>query len=488
MLIEVLLEHTRQSPKAVVAKDQSRKLNYAQFTTFAKAIRRLIMQKTRCQRVGMMLPASVGSMGTLTGVLWAGKTVVPLNFLLQPGELSAIIRDSGIDLIITTEHFRDLTEQLPARGLYLEKAGLKRRFLWEKLSHTPEPPVVAPQETAAIVYTSGTSGRPKGVCLSHDNLVSNARAAIEHLRITPDNHLLGILPPFHVFGLTVLNFVPLLLGAPTTFIPRFSPQAACRVLAEGEVSIMMGIPSMYGSIARLKTLQREHFAKLKLAVSGGEPLSRTLYHYFEERTGVKLLEGYGLTETSPVISADLPWRHRPGTVGLPLPDVEIQVRDNEGRVLETKKDGELYVRGPLVMQGYYNRPEETALVIDEEGWFRTGDMVRVDDEGYITITGRAKELIIVGGENVYPREVEDVLEQHPALAETAVVGTADPRRGEVVVAYATLNEGEDVTEEELRQFCRKHLAGFKVPRRIHIVPDLPRGPTGKVLKRQLVEA
>ncbi len=486
MLIEILLEQTRRSPEALVGRDEGRELNYARFTTFARAIRRLVNKETHCPRVGMMLPASVAGLGTLTGILWAGKTIVPINFLLQPHELKAVIHDAGIDLIITTRHLMNLAEQLSVRTIYLEKAGLGRRFLWEKLSRIPEPPPVSMEDTAAVVYTSGTFGQPKGVCLSYSNFISNARAAIEHLRITSDNHLLGILPPFHVFGLTVLCFIPFLLGAPVTFLPRFSPQAAYRAVASGDITIMMGVPSMYASIARLKELRSEHFDNLKLAISGGEPLPRSVYELFYERTGIRLLEGYGLTETSPVISADRPWDHRPGTVGPPLPEVEIQVRDDEGRKLKPKQDGELFVRGPLVMQGYYNRPEETAAVIDKEGWFRTGDLVRVDTDDYITITGRVKELIIVGGENVYPREVENVLEQHPALAESAVVGQPDSRRGEIVVAYATLHEGASVTPEELRQFCHKHLAGFKVPRQIHILPELPRGSTGKILKRQLV--
>ena len=203
-----------------------------------------------------------------------------------------------------------------------------------------------------------------------------------------------------------------------------------------------------------------------------------------ERTGVRLMEGYGLTETSPVISCDMPSTHRVGTVGQPLPGVQTQVRDQTGQPLSAGQEGELFVRGPLVMKGYFHRPDETAAVIDADGWFRTGDIIRID-AGYISITGRAKDLIIVGGENVYPREVESVLEQHPAVADAAVVGREDGSRGEVVVGFVSLHEGADATGDRLRHFCRDQLAGYKVPRQIHVRPDLPRGPTGKVLKRQL---
>ena len=485
MLIEHLLESVRRRPNKRAANDPLRPLTYSQLSTFAQAIRRLVLKETRQERVGVLLPASTAGLGVLVGTVWSGKTVVPLNFLLQPGELSAVIADAQIDLVITTEHFDWLMRQTPVRALYLEKLFLKTRYAYEKFRRTPEPPQVSPEDLAAIVYTSGTTGLPKGVCLTHENLLSNCRAAIEHLRITSDHHLLGVLPPFHVFGLTVLKFLPIVLGATVTYIPRFSPQAAYRAIELEGITILLAVPSMYGAIARLKDLDATRFKRLHLAVSGGEPLPRTVYNQMYERTGVRLMEGYGLTETSPVLSCDVPWDHRVGTVGMVLPDVETQLRDQAGGVRANGREGELFVRGPMVMKGYFHRPEETEAVIDRDGWFRTGDIVEIGDDGHVSITGRAKDLILVGGENVFPREVELALEQHPAIADVAVIGQQDGSRGEVVVGFVALREDVEATAEELRSFCRDQLAGYKVPRKIHIRRELPRGPTGKILKREL---
>jgi len=485
MLVEYLLEAARRFPARRAAGDPTRPMTYGQLTTFALAIRRLVLDKTRCDRVGVLLPGSGAALGTVWGTLWAGKTIVPLNFLQPPRELAAVIADARIDLVITTEHFQWLMKEVPTRTLYLEKLHLRFRYLYEKFRRTPEPPEVSPDDVAAIVYTSGTTGHPKGVCLTHRNFVSNCRAAIEHLRLTPDHHILGVLPPFHAFGLTVLKLLPVVLGATVTYIPRFSPQVVYRAIGMDDITILLAVPSMYAAVAQLKNPDASRFERIHVAVSGGEPLPRTVYEAMYERTGVRLMEGYGLTETSPIISCDLPWAHRPGAVGRALPGVELQVRNETGEPVSRGQEGELFVRGPLVMKGYFHRPDETAVVVDADGWFRTGDVVRIDDEGSISITGRAKDLIIVGGENVFPREIESVLERHPAVSDVAVIGKQDGSRGEVVVGFVTLRDGTNATADHLRSFCRDQLAGYKVPRQIHVRPELPRGPTGKILKREL---
>ena len=485
MLIESFLASVKRDPGKLAVADPTRRLTYKQLRTLAKALRSLVLQSTRCDRVGVLMPASAGGLGCMLGVLWAGKTPIPFNFLLQSRELAQIIEDAQIDLLLTTEHFAEQVAELPVKTLFLEQVNLKRRYLIAALPGTPAPPRVKPDDIAAILYTSGTTGKPKGVCLTHENIISNTTAAIEALKLTPAVHLLGIIPPFHVFGLSVVNFLPLVLGASITFIPRFSPQAAYKAIAEGGISVLMAVPSMYAAIARLKSVEPSAFKDITLAASGGEPLPKTVYDLFHEKTGVHLIEGYGLTETSPIISIDLPWQHEAGTVGHVLPNVEAQLRDENGGVLSNDAEGELFVRGPSVMKGYYNKPDETAAVIDADGWFRTGDIVRFTESGHLKITGRAKDLIITGGENVYPREVEAVLEQHPAVAEAAVVGQPDASRGEVVVAFITLKENQTAEPNDLRAFCKGHLANFKVPRQIQIKPDLPRGPTGKILKREL---
>jgi len=485
MLVECLLESADRFPAKVAARDATRELTFAQLAKFAQAMRRLIRQETTSERVGVMLPASAAGLGTAIGTLWAGKTFVPLNFLLPARELADVIADAHIDLILSTEHFAPQLASLPVRTMYLERLPLKREYLRARLSRTPTPPKTSPDDFAAIVYTSGSTGQPKGVCLSYHNFLSNCRAAIEHFQLSADDQLLGTIPPFHVFGLTATTFLPVVLGAAITYIPRFSPQAVYKAIYENNLSLILAIPSMYAALARLKTLDPARFASVKLAVSGGEPLPRCVYDAVLERTGMPLIEGYGMTETSPIISANQPWAHRVGTVGRPLPGVEVQVRDPTGQPLDPGQEGELCVRGPLVMQGYFNRPAETVAVVDQNGWLRTGDIVRVDGDGFISITGRAKDMIIVGGENVFPREVESVLEQHPAVAEAAVIGQSDPSRGEVIVAFVTLEDHAAIRPDELRGFCRDRLAGYKIPRDVFIVDDLPRGPTGKILKREL---
>lgn len=486
MLIESLLDAAQKLPSKPAAIDPFRRLTYNQLTTLSKAICRLIVKETRCQRVGLMLPSTGAGLGALLGTLWAGRTVVPLNFLLQTRELAAIAQNAGIDLILSTRHFEPLLAGLPLRILYIEQLGLSRRYLWEKLRRTPDPPAVSSADVAAIVYTSGSTGQPKGVCLTYNNLLSNTRAAIEHLHLDPEHHLLGMLPPFHVFGLTLLSFLPIVLGTTVTFIPRFSAQAAYDAIgADSSISLVLAVPSMYAAIGRLKSLEASRCSGVKLAVSGGEPLPRKVYDQILERTGIRLMEGYGMTEASPVISCDMPAVHRVGTVGLPLPGVEVQVRDENGRILPLSETGELHVRGPSVMNGYYNRPEETEAVIDKDGWLRTGDIVQIAEDGHISITGRSKDIIIVGGENVYPREIEAVLEQYPGVQEAAVVGQPDIMRGEVVIAFAIVHESAEVSETDLRSFCRDRLASFKVPRQVIIRSSFPRGPSGKILKREL---
>ncbi|NLX21534.1 MAG: long-chain fatty acid--CoA ligase [Phycisphaerae bacterium] len=484
MLVEALLESCERFPNRVACGDANRSLTYAQLVTFTRVIRRLVMRETTCERVGVMLPATPAAQGTIMGVLWAGRTVVPLNFLLPSRELAAVTADAGIDLVISTRHFEPQLSEVPVRSLYLEDLPLKRRYLFERLRRMPPPPRVTADDLAAIVYTSGSTGEPKGVCLSHGNFVSNCRAAIEHLRIVPDQHMLGVLPPFHVFGLTATTFIPLVLGGTVTYIPRFSPQAVAKVIEEERISIVMAIPSMYAAVARLKSVEPAQFASIRLAVSGGEPLPQRVFDEVRARLGLELLEGYGMTETSPIIAVNLPWANRVGTVGLPLPGIEWQVRHEQGRLAAANEEGELCVRGSLVMRGYFHRPAETAAVLDTDGWLHTGDIVRVED-GFIRITGRAKDMMIVGGENVFPREVEAILEQHPAVGEAVVIGQPDPTRGEVVVGFVVPRENATIDPEEIRAFCRKHLAGYKVPRVIHVESQLPRGPTGKILKRDL---
>ena len=249
----------------------------------------------------------------------------------------------------------------------------------------------------------------------------------------------------------------------------------------------MMIASMYAALLRCKKSDKDDLKSLEYAVAGGEALPDSAFKQFRDRFGVEILQGYGMSEAAPVVSLNVPWSNRVGTVGQAIPGVRVRAFDDFGSELPPGEVGELWIKGPIIMKGYYKKPEETKAVLTPEGWYKSGDMGTLDAEGYITITGRKKEMIIVGGENVYPREIENALEEHPAVHEAAAIGQADSSRGEVVVAFVTLSEGQETTEIELRDFCRDRVAGYKVPRRVIIAEDFPRGPTGKILKRKLSE-
>jgi long-chain acyl-CoA synthetase len=321
--------------------------------------------------------------------------------------------------------------------------------------------------------------------LSARALRSNCDAITAAAELKPGDRFLGVLPPFHVFGLTGNVLVPTVGGFAAMMIPRFSPAAVYRAIQAFRPTVLMAVPSMYAALLRSTSADPRSFAGFRLLISGGEPLSSAIFDGFRNRFAVDLLEGYGLTETSPVISMSTPRHARRGSVGQPLPNVTVKIVGSEGGTLLPGTDGEIVVRGPSVMRGYHNRPEETAAVLDKEGWFHTGDIGLVDEDGYLRITGRIKDMIIVGGENVFPQEIEDVLVQHAQVAEAAVIGLPDSSRGEVPIAFVTLVTGGTATDADLRRFTRERIAGHKVPREIRSVEVLPRGPTGKVLKSEL---
>jgi len=485
VLVEPLLESAKRRGNEVAVADPTRSLTYKELVRLADVMRRQVIRATRRQNVGILLPSTTVFAGTFFGTLWAGRTVVPLNFLLQPKELAQVVEDADIDVIFTIRHFEELASATKVRKIYIEDLPLKREMLLSYLRFRPAPPTVNSNDTAVLLYTSGTSGTPKGVLQTHRNLKSNVDACIEAAKLTGEHHFLGVLPLFHSFGITTMMLVPSKLGARVYYLPKFNPNLVIRTIREQKSTIVMIIASMYTALLRSKSAKAEDFASLKYAISGGEALSPVTSEAFRERFNVEILQGYGMSEAAPVVSLSMPWAQRPGKVGQPIPGVTICAFDDNGVELGANEIGELWVRGPNVMAGYYKKPEETAAVLTPEGWYKTGDMGCVDSEGFIQITGRKKEMIIVGGENVYPREIESALEAHAAVNEAAVIGQPDPSRGETPVAFVTLLEGAETTETELREFCRERVAGYKVPRRVIISNDLPRGPTGKILKREL---
>lgn len=468
--------------------DPALMLSYAELQAAARNIARRIQEESKAPHIGILLPTSSLGAAALLACWYAGRVPVPLNFLLAAEELAEIVRDAELDLILTVSHFA------PSAEVLRKVTGARPLELNAQVLHDTGPSGAgggeagssAGGDTAVILYTSGTQGRPKGVCLSHANLLSNARGAIEYARLDQDEMFFSVLPQFHCFGLTAMTIVPLLLGATVQYLPRFTPLAILETMREKRATIFMGVASMYAALLANKSASPEHFESMRLAISGGEPLPSNVFEGFQQRFGVTIYEGYGLTEASPIVSWNTQEFHRHGSVGRALPNIEVFAADAEHRPLSAGKTGELLVRGPNVMQGYHKQAEATAAVLNN-GVLATGDVGHVDADGFIYITGRAKEMIIVGGDNVYPREVENALTAHPAVAEAAVIGAPDALRGELPVAFVILKPDHSATEMELRAHCRERLAGFKVPRSVYIAQELPRGPTGKILKRALKE-
>ncbi|HEX2971177.1 MAG TPA: AMP-binding protein [Tepidisphaeraceae bacterium] len=357
------------------------------------------------------------------------------------------------------------------------------------------PPAIAPKfpspsadDLAVLMYTSGTSGLPKGVMLTYGNLQSDVDACIVHANLQRQYTFIGVIPLFHAFGMTAMMLAPVQLGAPIVYMSRFSPMGALQALRKNPIAVMFGVPSMYAALLRMTSAQPEDFQHMFAALSGGEPLPAALRDGWKQRFGQPLYEGYGLTETSPVISLNTPVMHRPGSVGRTVPGVQVRVVDDNGNPLPPDQIGEIWLKGPMIMKGYYNLPQETANALTADGFFKTGDLGKVDADGFLYITGRKKDLVIVAGEKVSPREVEEVLSHHPAIAEAAVIGKKDASRGEVVAAFVVARPDATVRPDEVRAFCRDQgLAQHKIPREIVVLPDLPRSPTGKVLKRILIE-
>jgi len=433
------------------------------------------------QRIGVMVPTSGLFPLSAIAVWMLGRTLVPLNYLLSSEELAYVIKDAELDVVVTVRPMLEHVGGLPA--------GVTPVFL-EDLATRGVPPFrrarrLPADEPAVILYTSGTSGRPKGVMLSDENLSANVEQCTEWARFTDGDVLLGVLPQFHSFGLTVLSLLPLAVGCRAIYTARFVPRRLIQLLRTHRPTAFIAIPSMYNALLSARDAAPEDFASLRYVVSGGEPLPAAVYNAFREKFNITINEGYGLTETSPATHWCRPHEHRVKSVGRALPRVETRIVSPEGRELPVGEDGEIRLRGPNVMKGYFKLPEQTAAVFDEEGWFKTGDMGRLDAEGFLAITGRIKEMLIIGGENVFPREIEEVLNGHDTVKDSAVIGMQDESRGEVPIAFVELKEGATFDEASLRAHCRTLLAGYKVPKEIRVLDALPRNATGKIMRRQL---
>jgi long-chain acyl-CoA synthetase len=439
-------------------------------------------------RVAVMLPNVPAFPIIFYGALGAGAVVVPMNPLLKSREVAYYLGDSGAKVLFAWHAAAGEAAKGAAEtgAQVIEVAEPDLSTLLAGLAPVPASTDQAGDDDAVILYTSGTTGRPKGAELTHANLTRNAAlTAATLLNAGPDDVVMGCLPLFHVFGLTCGLNATIIGGGTLTLLPRFDPGKALEIIGRDRVTIFEGVPTMYAAMLHHPAHAEADTSSLRTCISGGAAMPVEIMRGFEQVFGCMILEGYGLSETSPVASFNHPGRERkPGSIGTPVEGVEMRVVDGDGRGLPAGEVGEIVIRGHNVMKGYWGKPEATAEAIPD-GWFRTGDLATVDDDGYFHIVGRKKDLIIRGGYNVYPREIEEVLHEHPAVAEVAVIGIPHVELGEDVGAAVVLKPGATATPAELRAFARERVAAYKYPRHIWLVRALPKGPTGKILHREV---
>jgi long-chain acyl-CoA synthetase len=439
-------------------------------------------------RVGLMLPNVPAFVVLYYGILRAGGIVVPMNVLLKRREIAYYVEDSGAKLLLASSDFKEEAEvggaEAGAEVRVLERGGLPGWL--EPFEPSGEMAATDPQDTAVILYTSGTTGQPKGAELTHANLDGNAEAATATFtQVNPDDVVLGALPLFHSFGQTVAMNGTLRGGGCLALLPRFEPEAALELMKSLGVTIFLGVPTMYGAILNHPGSEDYDLGSLRICVSGGQSLPGELLRGFEETFGCKILEGYGLSETSPVACQNRPDLERKvGSIGVPIEGTEMKICTDGGEPCEDGEVGEILIKGPNVMKGYWQRPEATEETI-RDGWLHSGDMGRRDSDGYFYVVDRKKELIIRGGYNVYPREVEEVLYEHPDVVAAAVIGVPDDLLGEEVGAAVVLREGAEIDADGLSAYVKEQLAAYKYPREVWFLDELPKGPTGKILKREI---
>ncbi len=502
-----------------------RKISYAELdklaNRFAHALTGLGVEKG--DRVALMLPNIPQMVIAYYGTLRTGAIAVPTNPLYHEHELEVQLKDSGAETLVAVDMFYPVISHVwpktgvkhlilcgikdylpfPLNLLYPIKARVDKQWvniqrtppiydfkkLIEHAATTPVDTAVSPDDTALLQYTGGTTGVPKGAILTHRNLVVNAAQSRAWLTLQNEGEerILSVIPFFHVYGMTIAMNLGMLIGAELILLPKFHTKEVLQLINKHRPTIFPGIQAMYLAIGNYPEIHKYDLTSIKAAISGAGPLMREVQDRFEHLTKARIVEGYGLSEASPVTHANpIFGKRKLGTIGLPWPDVEAKIVDIETRnkTLPGGKAGELVVRGPQVMKGYWNKPEETAQTL-RDGWLHTGDIAIMDEDGYFTIVDRIKDMIKTVGENVYPREVEEVLFTHPKVKDAVVIGIPQEFLGEKIKAYIVLKEGETAAAGEIIQYCRDKLSKFKVPKEIEFRDQLPKTLVGKVLRRVL---
>ena len=454
-------------------------------------------------RVGILLknsPEFVISVFALAGI---GAAAVPLNFMLTPDEIGFMCLDSGTKALVTQSAHLESARKIRTMVRDLATiwvtdpagpAGPGEEPFAKVLSAPPAGAGPAPADDALllVLYTSGTTGRQKGAMLTHSNLLANVRASIAALGIDSRDRFLCLLPMFHVFAWTTCLCIPLSLGCPVTIVESIRPPRPwLKLMFRRRITVFAAVPQIYAVLAEQAKgwakwlLRLLAFGRVRFCISGAAPLLPDVLRKFEERIGRPLLEGYGLSETSPVVSVNTLEQRRPGSVGRTLPDVSVKIDDGKGRALPSGEEGEICVRGPNVMRGYLNQPEATKEVLSQDGWFRTGDVGMMDAEGFLFIRDRIKDMIISKGLKIYSMQVEETLLGHPAVAEAAVVGLPNPSGDETIKGFVVLKAGMTADKSGLLRHCQERLPPYKRPRDIEILDELPKNSMHKVLKREL---
>ncbi len=498
---ELVARAAAQSPSktAILFKDQ--KMTYAELNARVNKVANGLAQLgvRKGDRVALYIHNLPQFVEAFYGAQVVGATVIPMNVMYKAGEIQYILNDAGVKAIITLEPFypnvQAIRDQVPSleHAIVLGANPLPGAILWHQAfagqSDQATPTPGEEDDVAVILYTSGTTGKPKGAMLTHKNLIVNIEqvSQLPRLKVTADDIVWIGLPLFHSYALSVGMNSCVYHGATMDIMERFDPTAALEMFQRDKVNIVLAAPPMYIAWVQHPAVSSYDLSSIRVAASGAASLPVAVLERFRQLTGVEIQEGYGLTETSPVATTNGAGPvTKPGSIGPAIPLMEIKIVDDNDNEVPVGEVGELVCRGPNVMKGYFNKPEANEEAF-RNGWFHTGDLAKVDEDGYYYIVDRKKDMILVSGFNVYPREVEEVLYRHPKIADAAVVAAPDEYQGESVLAFVVLKPGETATEQEIIEYCRNEIAVFKCPRRVVFRTDLPKNMTGKVLRRELRE-
>jgi long-chain acyl-CoA synthetase len=487
-LASILTETASKHGDRIALKLDETELSYAQLEEASARAAGLLGTKgiEPGDRVALMLPNVPYFAILYFGILRAGAVVVPLNPRYGASEVAYHVEDSGAKLLFAWHQFADAAKKGAAEA-NVEMIAVEPGKFEEVLGDAEADSSVADRgrdDAAVILYTSGTTGKPKGAVLTHGNVAKSTSVATTLVEMSEDDVILGALPFFHVFGQACALNGATKLGACVSLIPKFDPKATLEAIQRDGVTIFEGVPTMYSAVLNFDERDDYDTSSLRVGIAGGQAMPVEVMEKFDKAFGLEVLEGYGLSETCAVGTFNYPGERKPGSIGKPVEGIKVKIVDDDRNEVPQGEIGEIAIKGANVMREYWNKRKETEEEL-RDGWFHTGDMGHIDEDGYVFIDDRKKDMIIRGGENVYPREIEEVLYQHDGIEEVAVIGVEHERLGEEVAAAVVLKKKDSVSADDLRDFAKDKLAKYKVPTKIWFMDELPKGPTGKILKREI---